>query len=570
MRGMDGEDITISDVPTTGSEGCLARIDQYRLEQELGGGGFGSVYLATDTVSGAKYAVKGLPPFVRASREELENIKENFLLVSQLVHTNIACAHVLHLARDVEYYSAEVKERLRVERGDTLMVMEFAPGVTLSRWRRQFPRGRVPAALALEVARQIAAAADYAHSRKVLHRDIKPSNAMVETLPDDKVAVRVVDFGLAAEIRSSMGRISREIRDTSGTRPYMAPEQWLGERQGSATDQYALAVLFHELIEGETPFASAFETGDPVVMLNAVTRKPYKAPRDMPPAMRKALERALSKKPGDRFPTCSAFVEALGGGRRRAAWPAAAAALAIVAAIAAATTFREKLRTQTPQPQTPQPPMQTLPPPVSKPTVATPKPKPVAEVPAPAPKPKPAAETPIPAPKPKPVAETPKPKPEQKPVVVTQAAPAPAPIAKPKPAAPIAPVATTPAPKPAPVAPVATPAPKPVQKPVVAPPAPPSLYIRAWADGKEVDGAWLRTMNGSIRLPGRWDEDKYGRLSKGRRISCEVEYYEGARTWSGRFETEIDWNGPREMSVQLSPGDGQLRPKPKGIGGWAF
>ena len=99
---------TINDAVTmrAGLGAALGRIDQYELLRELGGGGFGTVYLARDTVSGVEYAVKGLPPMVRHVPEELERIRANFALVSRLGHTNIARAHVLRgggwlsLARD--------------------------------------------------------------------------------------------------------------------------------------------------------------------------------------------------------------------------------------------------------------------------------------------------------------------------------------------------------------------------------------------------------------------------------------------------------------------------------------
>ena len=244
-----GED-TLNSAKTMrpGGENSIGRIDQYELLKELGGGGFGTVYLARDTVGGIEVAVKGLPPIVKNNREELENIRANFALVSRLTHTNIAKALVLHPAKDVYYSSEDVRQKLRVLSGDTLMVMEYAPGVTLSQWRKQFQGRRVPLDKAIEVVRQMASALDYAHGQKIVHRDIKPANIMVETKPDGKVVARVLDFGLAAEIRSSMGRISQEVHDTSGTRPYMAPEQWSGERQDAATDQYSLAVLLHELL----------------------------------------------------------------------------------------------------------------------------------------------------------------------------------------------------------------------------------------------------------------------------------------------------------------------------------
>lgn len=294
------------------SDSVLAIIDQYEIVRKLGGGGFGSVYLAKDSVSGVEVAVKGLPPVVRNNTEELERIRENFALVARLHHPNIAAALHLHLVRNADYRVNGVYEELNAGPNDTLMVMEYAPGVTLSKWCKQFPGRVVPVDKAIDIVRQVAQALDYAHGRCILHRDIKPSNIMVGTAEDGSVGVRVLDFGLAAEIRSSMGRVSLEVRDTSGTRPYMAPEQWAGEKQGPATDQYALAVLSYELLTGEVPFASAFETGDPCVMMNAV-RGITPELKNLPDGMRTVFKKALEKKPDERFLDCLAFVEALEG-----------------------------------------------------------------------------------------------------------------------------------------------------------------------------------------------------------------------------------------------------------------
>ena len=302
---------TIVDKPANGDS--LGRIDQYELIRELGGGGFGTVFLARDTESEVDVAVKGLPPFVKFNREEMENIRSNFRLVHDLHHPHIAAALYLHPAKNVSYASNDVGMKLRVSSGDTLLVMAYAPGVTLSQWRKQFPENKVPLEKAIEITRQIADALDYAHERKVVHRDVKPANVMIETDSDGKVTARVLDFGLAAEIRSSMGRVSQEIHDTSGTRPYMAPEQWLGGKQGPATDQYSLAVLFHELVTGAVPFESVFQTGDPVVMMNVVGREAPKLPSDLPKSVRIALARALAKTPEERFSSCLEFVKAIEG-----------------------------------------------------------------------------------------------------------------------------------------------------------------------------------------------------------------------------------------------------------------
>ena len=290
----------------------LGRIDQYDIIRELGGGGFGSVYLAKDTVAGVDVAVKGLPPIIRNNSEELERIRDNFALVSRLHHPYIAAALHLQLARDVVYASEDVRQKLRVMPGDTLLMMEYAPGVTLSRWRKQFRDGKVPFEQAIQIVWQVAQALDYAHEQHVIHRDVKPSNVIVETSPDGEVIARLLDFGLAAEIRSSLGRVSREIRDTSGTRPYMAPEQWLGHKQGPATDQYALAVMLCELLAGEVPFASVFETGDPIVMMTAICNNKVVLPTGCP--CQSVLLRALAKDPDKRFTSCMEFVETIADG----------------------------------------------------------------------------------------------------------------------------------------------------------------------------------------------------------------------------------------------------------------
>lgn len=291
----------------------LGRIDQYELIRELGGGGFGCVYLARDTVAGIDVAVKGLPPLVRLNKEELENVRQNFALVSRLHHPNIAAALHLQKVEKAFYDDESDAEKLRVFKGDTLVVMQYAPGVTLSQWRKQFPEGKVPLDKAVEITRQIASALDYAHKERILHRDIKPANVMIETGADGSLTARVLDFGLAAEIRSSMSRVSQSITDTSGTRPYMAPEQWLGEKQGFETDQYSLAVLFYELITGEVPFVSVFDTGDPVLMMNVVGNREFNPSSELSKPIRLALTKALAKKREDRFESCIVFVDALVG-----------------------------------------------------------------------------------------------------------------------------------------------------------------------------------------------------------------------------------------------------------------
>ncbi|MCL2711525.1 MAG: protein kinase [Planctomycetaceae bacterium] len=122
--------------------------------------------------------------------------------------------------------------------------------------------------------------------------------------------VQVIDFGLASEIRSSLTRVSQMRFDTSGTRPYMAPEQWRGRPQSGQTDQYALAVVAHELLAGYLPF-----DGDDFEMLRAaVLQDTVEAISGMSDHINAALLTALAKDSGGRFGSCADFVSALAGG----------------------------------------------------------------------------------------------------------------------------------------------------------------------------------------------------------------------------------------------------------------
>ncbi|MBO7223558.1 MAG: SUMF1/EgtB/PvdO family nonheme iron enzyme, partial [Kiritimatiellae bacterium] len=225
---------------------------------------------------------------------------------------HIASAMYLHPVKEVVYANEEVRKELRLSPDDFVMVMRYASGVTLSQWRKQFPNGIVPVDKAIDFCKQVASALDYAHSEKIIHRDIKPSNIMVETREGTPIA-RVLDFGLAAEIRSSMSRVSTEKGDTSGTRPYMAPEQWQGKKQGAATDQYALACMFYELVSGAVPFAGVFETGDFNLMMYSVENRSPDSLDELSEEQNAAFQRALSKNPNDRFASCVEFISALQG-----------------------------------------------------------------------------------------------------------------------------------------------------------------------------------------------------------------------------------------------------------------
>ena len=228
-------------------------LGRYRVLSELGQGGMGVVYRCQDDVGGIEVALKALPPELSHNRGEMEEVRDNFRIVEKLHHPGIAALKTLE--KDAHT-------------GDYYLVLELAEGLDLRRWRKQ-QGGKLSLAQAIPLLRQVAQALDFAHSQRIIHRDIKPANVMVR----QNGTVKVLDFGLAAQIQSSLSRVSQSHFSTSGTGCYMAPEQWRGQRQDAATDQYALAVMAYELLCGELPFENADSTVLQQAVLNAAPEK---------------------------------------------------------------------------------------------------------------------------------------------------------------------------------------------------------------------------------------------------------------------------------------------------------
>ena len=289
-------DKSIGDVPTVrskgerGGRGAFAPGDmiagRYMVVCKLGEGGMGVVYKCFDRVGGVKVAVKCLPSEVSRNEDEMEDIRANYQLVRQLRHQNIAGATSLEM------------DGLT---GDYYLVMDLVSGISLKRWMRRNPNaGR---GVKIAILRQVAAALDYAHARRVIHRDIKPENVMV----DDEGGVKVLDFGLAAKIRSSQSRTSKTVSSRSGTWGYMSPEQWRAKPQREQSDVYSFGVMAYWMFARVLPF----EGDDPMVLGQAVLTEPVEPIAGLPDYMNAALVKALAKKPEDRFASCGEVVVAL-------------------------------------------------------------------------------------------------------------------------------------------------------------------------------------------------------------------------------------------------------------------
>ncbi|MGN0853144.1 MAG: protein kinase, partial [Kiritimatiellia bacterium] len=272
-------------------------LGRYAVMNELGQGGMGVVYRCLDRIGGVEVAVKGLPPEVSHNEDEMEAIRRNFRLVCDLRHPHIAGVRTLE----------------RDGRGDYFLVMDLVKGESLSRWLRRHA-GEAHRAAKMRILRDVAQAIDYAHGRKVIHRDLKPENVMVD---GDGRAV-ALDFGLAAQIRSSMSRTLSVVTSTSGTPAYKAPEQWKGQVQRAPADVYSFGVLAWKVLTGGLPF----EADDPMVLGHAVLFAEVPHMEGASSRVNAAFRKCLAKKPEDRFGSCGAFLDALEGGSDAPAAPA--------------------------------------------------------------------------------------------------------------------------------------------------------------------------------------------------------------------------------------------------------
>lgn len=264
---------------------------RYVIKEQLGRGGMGIVYKAWDEVGQVDVAIKLLPLDVSRNGPEMEELRKNYRIVQKLSHPNIVQLKTL--------------ERIS-ESGGYFLVMEFVPGgYDLNSLRKKYLGMKVPVKEAVNIAEQVAAALDYSHRQGVIHRDIKPGNILI--LPSGDI--KVTDFGIAGEIHSKLNRLAGERSSISGTRSYMAPEQWEGKEQDGGTDQWGLAVVLYQLISGKLPF-----NGETLEKLKhqVLNSQPVKL-KSLTHPQNAAFKKALSKKKENRFETCSEFINALKG-----------------------------------------------------------------------------------------------------------------------------------------------------------------------------------------------------------------------------------------------------------------
>jgi len=267
--------------------GTPEQIGPYTIDRELGRGGMGVVYLATDPRLDRKVAIKALPEHLAQDPERLARFEREARLLASLTHPNIAGVYGLEETGGGRY-----------------LVMEYVEGPTLA---EALARGALALDEALRIAAQVASGVEAAHEAGVIHRDLKPGNIIVTA--DGKA--KALDFGLAKEVegRGSSLDLSRSPTMTTpppapshhtqagqimGTAAYLSPEQARGKRIDRRTDIWAFGCVLYEMLTGASPYRGETITDS----LGAILHKDpdwERLPADTPPAVRLVLRRCLTK-----------------------------------------------------------------------------------------------------------------------------------------------------------------------------------------------------------------------------------------------------------------------------------
>jgi serine/threonine-protein kinase len=262
------------------------RLGKYEIRAILGRGAMGTVYEGWDAQIERRVAIKTvrLADVEDAeAQEEIARFRRGAQAAGRLSHPNLVAVYDYGEADQLAY-----------------IVMELVEGQTLQSVLADGHRMALPEILRLMD--QLLAGLAYAHARGVVHRDVKPANVMITR---DGVA-KLTDFGIARIENSSMTQAGTVL----GTPAYMSLEQFTGQVVDQRTDIYAAGIMLYQLLTGERPFTG----GMTAIMMKLQTTRPPK-PSEIsvtaPPGLDAIVDRAIARRPDDRYPTASAFAEAL-------------------------------------------------------------------------------------------------------------------------------------------------------------------------------------------------------------------------------------------------------------------
>jgi serine/threonine-protein kinase len=256
---------------------------RYQIISRIASGGMGEVYRAHDAVLDREVALKVLHSALAGDPGFIERFRREARAAAMLGHSNIVAVHDWGTTPGGTYF----------------MVMEFVRGHSL---RQVLARvGRLSAAQTADIAIQVLAALDHAHTRGIVHRDIKPENILV-TLDG---VVKVADFGLARALAEAS--ITHAPGTVTGTVQYLAPEQVQGDPADPRTDLYSLGIVLFELLTGRVPFSGETSVAIAYKHLSERVPPPSRINAMVPPALDRMVVHSTEKDRERRPPSAAAM-----------------------------------------------------------------------------------------------------------------------------------------------------------------------------------------------------------------------------------------------------------------------
>ncbi len=262
------------------------RIGKFTIIRRLGRGGMGAVYEGYDPALDRRVAIKTLTAEVIADKDSRSRFEREAKAAAKLQHANIVTIY--------ELGNFGGKEK-------PYIVMEYLRGTDVA---TLIGKDGMPIAEALDITIQLCRALDFAHQNGVVHRDVKPANLRYL----DSGQVKIMDFGIAHV--EGGHQITKEGM-MIGTVHYMAPEQIRGQALDGRTDIFAAGCILYELLSGGRPFVGESATS---ILYNIVNETPapiVKENVDLPQELQDVLDRAMAKRPEDRFATAGEMAREL-------------------------------------------------------------------------------------------------------------------------------------------------------------------------------------------------------------------------------------------------------------------
>jgi serine/threonine-protein kinase len=259
----------------------------YRIEELIGQGGMGVVYRAYDLRLKRTVALKLVTPELALDERFRERFMRETELAMSLEHPNVVPIH------DAGEVAGRLYLAMRLVAGSDLRALLHAGGA-------------LEPSRALAICTQVASALDAAHARALVHRDVKPSNVLL----DESEHVYLADFGLTRRLEEQ-GAEAGEGRSL-GTPAYLAPEQIEGRAVDGRGDVYSLGCLLFECLTGEAPYRRDSRLATAWAHLEEEPPRASQRNSGLPKEIDAVFDRALAKEPEERYPTCSALMEAAG------------------------------------------------------------------------------------------------------------------------------------------------------------------------------------------------------------------------------------------------------------------